>query len=126
MEARRARSFYRVTRKVPPDDASYLTRRDKYPIRPPGVSDEEWNAWGALSFYDSEDAARRRGEQSTHLGNKIVRYDIPEGVGVAWDEPDDEGHVNVWGDKEVIRNCLDPDWVALVKRAARPETKGQP
>jgi hypothetical protein len=79
-----------------------------------------------LSFSDSEEAARRRGEQSTHLGNKIIRYDIPEGIGVIWDEPDDEGHVNVWGDKEIIRNCLDPDWVAPVKRAARQETTGPP
>lgn len=120
------RSFYRVSRTPIPEDISYLTRRDKFPERPAGISDMEWHAWSGLSFYNSEESARRCGQNNTHLGNRIVRYDILEGAGIVWDEPDDEGHQNVWGDKEAIKHYLIKGWEAPVKQKARQETKGQP
>ncbi len=119
------RSLYRVGKLPFPDGNAYKTNQEKYPDRPVGISDEEWNAWGALSFFDSEEGARRCGEEQTHLGNMIFRYDIPEDVGIVRGDPDDVGHVNVWGDKEVIRGYLVTGWVRPVKRKAHQAAKGQ-
>ncbi len=114
-------TFYRVTKRVPPDDDFYLTPQETYGDPFPGLSIEDQQAWDAWSFYNSEDGARRCAKQNTHLGGKIVRFEIPEGVGITWDPPDDEGHQNVRGDKEVLKRYLVEDWFARVKQAAGQE-----
>lgn len=52
---------------------------------PADASEEKKRSWDALSAFDSEEGARRQAKQYTHLGKFIVRYDIPEGAGIAWE-----------------------------------------
>lgn len=110
--------YYRVTKRVPPDDDSYLTPSGRYGADPPaGASDETRLAWDTGSFYTTEDGARRVGLAHTHLGGKIVRFRITPGSGIVCDPPDEAGHVNVRGDKEALARCYDPDFVAQVKQS---------
>ena len=122
------RSFYRVAKRFPPDDEFYLTHQDKYGDPPEGALEETRRAWDALSFYNSEAGARRCGEENTHLGGRIVRFRIPEGVGLTWDPPDDDGHQNVRGDREKLKLYLDVDYVARVhvRRASHQGAMEQP
>lgn len=119
MDGERLRFFYRVSKKVPPDDAFYLTPQEKYGDPPAGAPEETRRAWDALSFYTSEEGARLCGKEHTHLGGKIVRFRIPEGAGITWDPPDEEGHCNVRGDKETIERFWDVDYVARVNATSR-------
>jgi hypothetical protein len=49
----------------------------------------------------------------THLGNHIVRYDIPDGSGITWEQSGEPGHFDVRGDKEELKGDL-ADFVAHV------------
>lgn len=116
MDTEHRHTFYRVTKRNPPDAEFYLTNQDRFPEgQPDGLSEEGRLTWDAWSFYDSEENARKRGLESTHLGGKIVRFHIPEGRGITWEPPDDEGHVNVRGDKERLEGCLDKAYVVKVR-----------
>jgi len=116
------RFFYRVTRRVPPEADFYKLAIDKYPVKPDDVTDEDYATWDAWSFYDSEEGARRIGTARTNLGNRIVRFKIPAGAGLTWDESDDDGHQNVRGDRDVLERYLDRTCVAAVKGDASPRS----
>ena len=48
------------------------------------------------------------------FGTYIVRYEIPEGVGITWEETLEPGHYDLQGDKDVLKSCL-ADFVAEVQ-----------
>jgi len=106
-------SFYRVAKRYPPGDREYLTPQDKFGDPPDHETPERMASWDGLSAYDTEDGARRAGRQFTHLGNVIVRYDIPEGAGITWTPSMAPGHVDLRGDKEALKGFL-TDIVATV------------
>lgn len=82
LERKSSTRFYRVSKHYPPDDRSYVTPRDKLWEPPIDASDEKKRAWDALSAFDTEEGTRRQARMFTHLGNLIVRYDIPDGSGL--------------------------------------------
>jgi len=108
-------SFYRVAKRFPPGDREYETRQERQGDPPADLPDEVKRSWDALSMFDSEEGARRAAERWPHLGRRIVRYDIPEGAGIAWEQSGLPGHYDVRGDKEVLKRCL-ADFVAEVRR----------
>ncbi len=113
MEDTPVRSFYRVAKRHPPDDREYRTPQDKHGDPPANKPDEEKRSWDGLSSFDSEEGARAAGQQFTHLGSLIVRYDIPEGAGITWTPSMEPGHYDLRGDKEVLKRYL-TDIVAKV------------
>jgi len=103
----RTRSFYRVAKRYPPDDRAYLTPQDKLGDPPVDASFEKRRSWDALSAFDSDEGTRRQARQFTHLENKIVRYDIPAGAGITWEDTLDEpGHIDLRGDRETLKRYL--------------------
>lgn len=110
------RYFYRVTKRVPPEDDFYDRPREKYDIIPAGLSDEDKRAWDAWSFYTSESGARHCGEVRTHLGGWSVRFQIPEGSGLSWDKSDETGHVNIRGYKDTLGRCFDHSYSVRVRQ----------
>ena len=42
----------------------------------------------------------------THLGNMIVRYDIPDGSGITWEQSGEPGHYDLRGDAEELKHYL--------------------
>lgn len=108
-------TLYRVSKRDEPDDEFYLKPYEVHGANPPeGASAETMRAWDAWSFYDSEENARLSGKEHTHLGGRIVRFHIPEGSRITWEDFDEEGHTNVRGDKEELRLYRDTDYVARV------------
>lgn len=98
MERKSVTSFYRVSKRYPPDDRSYLTPRDKLGDPPADASEEKKRSWAALSAFDTEKDVRRQARMFTHLGNLIVRYDIPEESGIMWEQSGEPGHYDLRGD----------------------------
>lgn len=107
-------TLYRVFKRAEPDDEFYLTPQEAYGDPPEDAPESTRRAWNAWSFYTSEAGARLCGMEHTHLGGRIVRFHIPEGAGIEWDEPDEEGHTNVRGNKEELKLYRDADYVAKV------------
>lgn len=114
MEDRPKCSFFRVAKECPPNDAAYLTPQDQGRKQPPGLTDEQKRSWDALSAWDSEEGARKIGRQYPKTGTLIVRYDIPDGVGVRWEQTIEPGHYDLRGDKEEMKRYLSPDFLAEV------------
>ncbi|MGH2531262.1 MAG: hypothetical protein ACRDJW_03045 [Thermomicrobiales bacterium] len=59
------------------------------------------------------------------LGDLVVRYDIPEGVGISWKPvPGDEdaGHFDLFGDKDVLKRYLVADFFLNIEFASQPST----
>jgi hypothetical protein len=110
---RPVRSFFRVARRYPPDDHSYLTPQDKLGDPPADAPEERKRSWDALSAFDNEEGARRQARQFTHLGNLIVRYDIPEDSGITWEPSGEPGHVDLRGDREELKRYLAGDFVRV-------------
>lgn len=106
MEGKSVTSFYRVSKRYPPDDRSYLTPRDKLGDPPANASEETKRSWDPLSAFDTEDGARRQAKMFTHLGNLIVRYDIPDGSGITWEQSGEPGHYDLRGDAEELKRYL--------------------
>jgi hypothetical protein len=106
VEKKSVKSFYRVSKRYPPDDRSYLTPRDKLGEPPEDASDEKKRSWDALSAFDTEEGARRQAKMFTHLGNRIVRYDIPEDSGIWWEQSGEQGHYDLRGNIEELKNYL--------------------
>jgi hypothetical protein len=82
------------------------------------TGDRPWRGGGAwirpalagvhrYSAFDTAEAAVQLAKRMrVKLGRVIVRYDIPEGVGITWElVPGDEGtgHFDLFGDKEVLK-----------------------
>jgi hypothetical protein len=62
-------SFYRVSKRFPPDERTYLTPQDKLGEPPDDASEEKKRSWDALSAFDTEEGARRQAMMFTHLEN---------------------------------------------------------
>lgn len=119
MEADPARkSFYRAAKHNPPTDRAYRTPASKNKPIPPGLSEEKRRSWDALSAWDSEEGARRAAlnaaQSGTNLGQHIVRYDIPGGVGITWEQTIEPGHYDLRGDLLALKRYLAPDFEAKV------------
>jgi hypothetical protein len=106
-------SFYRVSKRFPPDERSYLTPYDKLGPAPADAPEEKKRSWDALSAFDTEEGARRQAEMFTHLGNLIVRYDIPEASGIHWEQSGEPGHYDLRGDKEELKSYLSDECVEV-------------
>jgi hypothetical protein len=107
-EQRRVRSFYRVAKNYPPMDQDYVTRQERDGDPPAHLSREIRRSWDALSAYDSEEGARRQAQRFPKLGRFIVRYDVPEGAGVTWEQTLGPGHYDLRGDKDELKRYLAP------------------
>ncbi len=105
-----ARSFYRVAKKYPPDDTEYLTPQELGRKQRPGLTEEQKRSCDAMSSWDSEAGARRIGQMFPKSGTLIVRYDIPEGSGIQWEQTIEPGHYDLRGDKEELKRYLSPDF----------------
>lgn len=108
------RSFYRAAKRFPPGDRECLGSQDKRGDPPPEYPDHVKQSWDGLSSWDSEEGARQAAKQAPHIGKLIVRYDIPEGIGVTWTPSMDPGHDDLRGDKEALKRCLVADFLAEV------------
>jgi hypothetical protein len=108
------RSFYRVAKEYPPADAEYLTPQAQGRKLRPDLPEEIKRSWDALSVWDSEDGARRVGRRFPKAGKLIVRYDIPEGSGLRWEQTIEPGHFDLRGDPEELKRYLASDFLAEV------------
>jgi hypothetical protein len=113
VEQRQVISFFRVSKRYPPDDRSYMTPKDKLGEPPEDASEEKKRSWDALSAFDTEDGARQQARRFTHLGSFIVRYDIPEGAGITWEQSGEPGHYDLRGNATELKRYL-ADFVARV------------
>lgn len=104
------KSLYRVAKEYPPGDAEYLTLQEQGRKQRAGLSEEQKRSWDALSAWDSVEGARRIGCMFPKAGQFIVRYDIPEGSGVTWEQTVEPGHYDLRGDKEELKRYLSPDF----------------
>jgi len=50
----------------------------------------------------------------SRAGTLIVRYDIPAGSKVRWEQTIEPGHYDLRGDKEELKRYLAPDFLAEV------------
>jgi hypothetical protein len=75
-------------------------------IPPDHLNTEQRAPWDALSFYDSVEGVRQQAREVPGIGKYIVRYDIPEGVGITWTPSLGPGHDDIRGDKETLKRCL--------------------
>lgn len=73
---------------------------------PDDASDEKKRSWDALSAFDTEEGARRQAKMFTHLGNLIVRYDIPDGSEISWEPSGEPGHYDLRGEPEELKRYL--------------------
>jgi hypothetical protein len=103
---RPVKTFYRATKRYPPTDKDYLTRQERQGNPPPNVPQEVRDSWDALSFYDTFEGIERQIRLVPAIGRHIVRYDIPEGSGITWNETQPPGHFDIRGDKELLKQCL--------------------
>jgi hypothetical protein len=113
VEERPVKTLYRATKRYPPTEKDYITRQERQGDPPPGAPEEVSESRGALSFYDTIEGPELQIRQVPAIGRYIVRYDIPEGIGITWKETQPPGHFDIRGDKEALKECL-VDWVGYV------------
>lgn len=113
MEERPVRTFYRATKRNPPSDSDYLTHQEKRGDPKPDLPEHVRRSWDALSFYDSVEGIKHQMQLVPAIGKFIARYDIPDGVGITWEQTHPPGHYDIRGDKEVLKKYL-VDCVAYV------------
>lgn len=106
MEDRPVKSFYRVTKTDPPTDDDYLTPLERFGPPPDDADPERRESWDAFSAFDTPEGAIRTARRFRRLGRHIFRYDIPEGIGITWEQTIEPGHFDLRGDKEVLKRCL--------------------
>lgn len=117
MEGQRIFRVYRVATENPPPDEAYLTPRELGRKPRKGATEEEQRSLDGLSCWDSEEGARAMARRFPKIGHLIVRYDIPEGAGLTWDQTIQEGHYDLWGDREArqgLKRYLASDFLAEV------------
>jgi len=107
------RSFYRAAKHYPPKDDAYLTLQDRKGDPPADYPEAVKRSWDALSAFDSEQGVREATEEAPHIGKLIVRFDVPEGAGVTWEQTGPPGHYDLRGDMGFLKRCL-TDFVAKV------------
>jgi len=102
------RSFYRAAKKYPPTDRDYLTPQERRGDPPEHLTPEQRRSWTALSAYDTEEGVRRQHRllRPPGLGKHVVRYDIPEGSGITWEQTIAPGHFDLRGDPEELKHYL--------------------
>jgi hypothetical protein len=121
----RSRTFYRVATAFPPPELDYRTARDKRGDPPADAKPELVLSWDGLSAFDTEAAARAQGQRLPRLGHLIVRYLIPERVGIIWRQTTkNRHHYDLFGPgaswpplperKAQLEAFLDPDYLATV------------
>ena len=109
-----AKSFFRIAKTYPPGDDEYLTARQRYGDPAPHSNDAVKRSWDGLSAYDSEDGAREKAKRlKGRLGALIVRYEIPEGAGIAWEPSFGGGNHDLFGDVAEFKGYLSDDVVAV-------------
>lgn len=110
MKEKNTRSFYLVSRHFPPTNRAYRTPQDKGKRMPAGLSEEQQRSWAALSLWSTEEGARRAALQARqagkNLGDIIVRFDVPAGMGITWQETIEPGHFDLKGDLKALKNYL--------------------
>lgn len=106
MERKAVTSFYRVSKRYPPDERSYLTPFDKLGEPPEDAPEEKRRSWDALSAFDTEEGLDWQAKMFTHLGSLIVRYDIPINANIGWEQSGEPGHYDLHGDKEELKRYL--------------------
>ena len=112
---------------TPKRDYTTASERRRGAPPPPYVPPERHRSWyQGYSAYDTPEAAARPAmKMRGKLGDLIVRYDIPEGVGITW-EPvpgdEDSGHFDLFGDKDVLKRYLATDFLLKVEIAGRAST----
>jgi hypothetical protein len=106
VEERSVRTFYRATKRYPPTDKDYVTRLERQGAPPSDMPQEMRDSWDALSFYDTIEGIEWQIRQVPAIGRHIVRYDIPEGIGITWTETHPPGYYDIRGDKEILKECL--------------------
>jgi hypothetical protein len=116
VSAPRIRSFYRIATAFPPPVGDYRTQRQKRGDYPPTLPADLRESWDhGLSAFDIEDAAVAQAKGARgRLGNLIVRYDIPEGAGIAWQQTGrNPRHHDLFGDFEELKRYLSDDYIII-------------
>lgn len=109
-ERRAIRSFYRIATAYPPPDDDYLTAHERGRRPRPDATEEERRSFNGLSAFDALEAARRQGRRFRRLGTLIVRYDIPIGSGIVWEQSgSDPHHFDLFGDREQLKQFIAAD-----------------
>ncbi len=106
MDDRPVRTFYRATKRYPPTDKDYLTRQERQGDPPANLPPDVRDSWDALSFYDTIEGIERQIRLVPAIGRHIVRYDIPENIGIIWAETQPPGHFDIRGDRDLLKACL--------------------
>ncbi len=114
-----AMTLYRVVKTSPPTEADYETHQDRLGKVPSKHPEHVKRSWDALSSFDSLDGALRLARAVPKLGDYIAQFDIPEGIGVTWEQSGEEGHYDLRGDKAALRSCF----VGIVAEVPRPAMK---
>ncbi len=81
---------------------------------PISFSREERRASHGLSAYDSEEGARRKGQEAPWAGRHLARYDIPEGIGIWWEKTFGPGHWTLHGELSKLDEFRDEDYRDVV------------
>lgn len=110
MKAKGAITLYRVAKNWSPSDAEYLSPQEQGRKPRKDATAEELRSQDALSFWDTEEGARRIGLRYPKSGTLIVRYDIPEGSGIRYEPTIALGHYDLRGDKEELKTYLAKDF----------------
>ena len=106
VEDRPAKRFYRATKRFPPTDKDYITRQERLGDPPQDIPEGVRKSWDACSVFDSVEALERQIREVPAIGRHMCRYDIPDNVGITWEETDPPGHYDLRGDKAVLKKYL--------------------
>lgn len=128
MTSPRTRSFYRIATAFPPPDGDYRSASERRGGAPPprSLRPELHRSWyDGLSAYDSPEGAIRQAIDSRgRLGKLIVRFDIPDDSGIAWErDRRDPHHVDLYGDREELKRYLAGDFCLTIESAGTPESE---
>ena len=76
-----------------------------------GASAADQRTLDGLSAFDDLGEAIEQGRRIPQLGRFVVRYDIPEGGGITWEQSGkNPHHFDLFGDKDVLKRCLTDEW----------------
>lgn len=105
----KVRTLYRAVKKNPPSEKDYITRQERTGDPPPDCPPEVRRSWDALSFYNTPEGVRKQAAIVPAIGRFVARYDIPEGIGITFEETVEPGHFDVRGEKEILKRCWTGD-----------------
>ena len=130
MHQPRVRSFYRIATSFPPPDQDYRSASERRGGAPPPKSlppDLHRSWYEGLSAYDTLDGAVRQAIDSRgRLGMLIVRYDVPEGSGITWQQGRrDPHHYDLYGERDELKRYLAADFMFTVQVADAREDRNR-